>query len=200
MPTLYLLRTGRTIWDDRNRLEPVAASALTAQGVVEVQQAAGQLADKGVRSVYSAGGDAESHTARIAAQTLGARCRIDDRLSDLDVGLWQGLMDQELRQRHAKLYLQWLEDPATVRPPGGESVQEAQERLREAIEWIIGRSRAQGVLVALAPLALAIVRAWLEKAALSDLWRQTKDACAWYSYTPQELAQRMNEQAGEQAS
>jgi broad specificity phosphatase PhoE len=80
----------------------------------------------------------------------------------------------------AGLYRHWLSRPAQVRPPGGETLGQTQQRLCGAVSGICRRHRRQGVL--LVPAAVALLRAALEHVELDRLWELVQPAASWSSY------------------
>ena len=73
-------------------------------------------------------------------------------MENLDQGLWQGLQVEDLRRKHPKVFRQWQESPETICPPNGETVEEALDRIRRALEKPLKRGIPFAV-VAPEPLA-----------------------------------------------
>ena len=69
-------------------------------------------------------------TAEIIGKALGLRPKRIDELRNLDQGLWQGLQIDEIKRRNTKLFRQWIEDPRTICPPQGETIEDALERVK----------------------------------------------------------------------
>ena len=103
-------------------------------------------------------------------------------LQEIDYGLWQGLTIAEIRRRQPKAYRQWLEAPSTIRPPGGEALCEAQERIRGACKEIMKRHKSDTPLLVLRPIALSLVRCLLENKSTEMLWGETGEASTWCTY------------------
>ena len=182
MTTLYVIRTGRTTWEDQSRVESAAGAPLTEAGVAEIEAAARELAGNGIKAVYASRGEAERQTAGLLARALGAKVHTQARLCEIDYGLWQGLTVAEVQPRQPQVYQQWDEAPATVRPPGGESLQEAQQRLREALKPILKRHKDEVALVVLRPITLELLRCLLENRRLEDLWGHDDVSFLWDRY------------------
>ncbi len=179
MPRMYVIQTGRTTWDDQTRVESAPGAPLTASGRRDVQDAAKELASHTISIIYASSGQAEQQTARLVADALGAKVRTQNDLRELDYGLWQGLTQEEIKRRQPRLFRQWSEAPASVRPPGGETLHEAQRRLRKAMKEILKRHRNGGALVVLRPLALGLVKCLVRQDAIESLWRNVDGACCW---------------------
>jgi broad specificity phosphatase PhoE len=179
MPRMYVIQTGRTTWDEQTRVESAPGAPLTASGQRDVQDAAKELASQAISIIYASRGQAEQQTARLIADALGAKMRTNKDLRELDYGLWQGLTAEEIKRRQPKLFRQWSEDPGSVRPPGGETLQEAQQRLGRAMRQILKRHRNGGALVVLRPVALGLIKCLLRRDGIESLWRNVHEACCW---------------------
>ncbi len=179
MARLFVVRTGETIWQAQSRVHAAASAPLTDAGRRAVEHCAGEIAAHGPSDVYFGAGEAERETGDLLAGALGAKRRSTDGLSELDYGLWQGLTVEEIRQRQPTLYRQWLDDPSTIRPPGGESVDEAAERLRSVMRTIGRRRKRSPVVVVLPPVMLGLLRCLMQDEPLDALWRNLDDDFTW---------------------
>ena len=179
MGKMFVIQTGRTTWDDQTRVESAPGAPLTESGQRDVCDAAKELTAQAISIVYACQGQAEQQTARLIAEALGAKVRIDNDLRELDYGLWQGLTREEIKHRQPKLYRQWTEAPASIRPPGGETLLEAQQRLRKVMKGIIKRHRTGGALIVLRPVARALTKCLVGHDSVESLWQNMHEACTW---------------------
>lgn len=170
MGKLYVIQTGTTTWEEESRVESMAGAPLSDTGRAQAQTVAGELAGKGLRAIYASSGEAEQQTAAVVAGVIGAKIKTINELHEIDYGLWQGLTLEEIRRRQPKVFRQWTEDPSSVRPPGGETLQEARARLREAVKDILRRSKDEPVLVVLRPIALALLKGIVNPTDPADAW------------------------------
>ncbi len=118
-------------------------------------------------------------TAEIIGKALGLRPRRIDELRNLDQGLWQGLQIEEIKRRNTKLFRQWIDDPRTICPPQGETIEDAMERVRTALKPLIRRHQ-EGELFALVvgePMA-RLVSCYLRRALRPQLDEQLP-CCGW---------------------
>ena len=88
----------------------------------------------------------------------------------------------EIQRRQPKAYRQWVKAPSTIRPPGGEALAEAQERIRGACKGIMKRHKSDTPLLVLRPIALGLVRCLFEGHSLETLWAHTDPGLWWCSY------------------
>ena len=78
--------------------------------------------------------------------------------------------------------------PASVCPPGGETLGQAQERLRGALISVLKRQKDRVPLLVLRPMALGLLRCLLEKKGLEMFWQHAKLESAWCSYEADEVS------------
>lgn len=140
---VLLIRPGATLYDEQNRVQGVLDIPLSDQGRSEVAQLADRLAVRGeearLAALYCGPGESAVRTAEIVGKALGLRPKRIDDFRNLDQGLWQGLQIEEIRRRNVKLFRQWIDDPRTIRPPQGETIEEAMERIRGAFRPLFRR-------------------------------------------------------------
>ena len=85
-------------------------------------------------------------TAAAAAKALGLDPSVDEDLIETDFGAWEGLTFSEAAQRDPELHRRWLRDTGTA-PPGGESFDDALERVRKARDRITAAHQGATVLL-----------------------------------------------------
>src|SRR5262249_37670517 len=105
--------------------------------------------------------------------------RVYDDLHEVKLGHWAGLTDAEFRERFPSVYRQWKDDPTTVEPPEGESLDAAATRLEAALARVIRRRRQSCVAVVTGPVAVATLSLRLESAPLTRFWERVEDGRAW---------------------
>jgi len=190
MSKLFVVQTGQTIWEVQDRIESVPGAPLTEAGAETAERVAGELAACGlpIRAIYACDGESERQTATLVAQALGMKIRTEPELRELDYGLWQGLTRDELKRRQPKMYRQWAESPSSVRPPGGETLEEAQERLKAAIKSIFKRHKDYAAVLVLRPVAVGLLRCLLTHDPVEQIWSHVDNEFTWGSYEMDSLS------------
>jgi len=157
MTRVVLIRPGATAFDEQHRVQGVLDLPLSARGRAQAAELADQLADHANgawKALYCGPGENVVRTAETIARALGLRARRLEELRNLDQGLWQGLQIEEIKRRNMKLFRQWQENPRTVCPPRGETVESALERVRASLKPILRRHAGETIgLVVADPLA-----------------------------------------------
>lgn len=137
------MRPGATLYDEQNRVQGVLDIPLSELGRAEAARLAERLSlsdhQSRLAALYCGPGENVVQTAEIIGKALGLRPKRVDELRNLDQGLWQGLQIEEIRRRNARLFRQWIDDPLTIRPPQGETIEDAMRRVRAALKPLLRR-------------------------------------------------------------
>lgn len=170
MAELILLQAGRTQWSDSGRIDSAAGVALSDAGVSAIHHLAEELAVADIRVVYASQMEADWQTAEIVADHCKAKACSRENLRELDFGLWQGLLAEEVKNRYGKAYRQWRESPETARPAGGEAPAEALERVLRQVKKIVKKHKDQNVVLVLQPLVAGLLRCRLSGDGIERMW------------------------------
>lgn len=173
--TITLLRVGDTSWDEEHRLIGTTDLPMTDLGADAVARAVheGQF-EQPFSVVLVSDEEAAASTARMLPRGNETKVRTVPELSNVGLGLWEGVLWRDLEERNPSSFTQWRDHPERITPPEGESLIDAQERLLGAIEKTLSKIKGPNTNVALVlrPFAWAIVRCWFENEKLSSLWDQ----------------------------
>jgi len=173
---VVLIRSADTTWQagpptaDESRMQGTVSLPLSEQGKVNVRRLAGQVAALRPHCLISSGNESSGPTAASLGELCGLKCRQVRALHEVDCGLWQGLRVSEIKARYAAAYRQWRQDPTSVRPPQGESVEEAASRVAEALLRLVKRYEDKTVIVVAGHLVAGVLECLLTGVPLSRLW------------------------------
>lgn len=179
MLEIIVIRPGSTDYDQQGRIQGTLDIPLNDEGRAEVARAAEELKTRDLQAIYTAESLPAVETAEALAGLLGVKLKRLEALTNLDLGLWQGLMIDEVKHKQPKVYRQWQEHPESVCPPNGERFTEALERVQSAIAKMF-RKHSQGVVALVAPEPLAsIARRFLRREEMGNLWKNGVPGCAF---------------------
>lgn len=171
MLQIVLVRPGSTDYDVQERIQGALDIPLNDQGVAEVAQTIEQLRDKAIETIYSPVSQPALQTAQAMAKALGIKSKKLDRLQSLNMGLWQGMLVEDVRRKQPKVYRQWQEQPELICPPEGEMLGEADDRVHAALAKLLKRHR-EGVIALVVPEPLlSLARRIITHEELGDLWK-----------------------------
>lgn len=171
MVRIVLIRPGATEYVQQGRIQGVLEVPLNEEGASEAARISGELAEMGIEALYAADSEHVLQTANAIASALGVKLKQLEGLRNLDHGLWQGMLVEEVKRKQPKVYRQWQDQPESVCPPGGEMLSDAQERVRMVMTKVLKKHKG-GVVGVVVPEPLAsLVRAYLAHSDVGDLWR-----------------------------
>jgi probable phosphoglycerate mutase len=178
MLSVILIRPGSTDYDEQGRIQGTLDVPLNEQGGVEVARVADELRERGIEAIYFSPGEPAQQTAKALAQALGAKTRKLENLRNLNHGLWQGMRIDDLKHKHPKVFRQWQEQPESVCPPEGETLESANARVQAALRKVVKKHRA-GIIGLVAPEPLVrLIRSRLTHSDL-DLWPPASEHGQW---------------------
>jgi probable phosphoglycerate mutase len=162
MTRVMLIQAGPTPWDEEQRVSGNHTLPLTDAARTRIAQLVETLPQ--ADSVYRPSeNEACEEVAQMIAKKFSLRLRDNADLDAWNLGLWQGLRHDDVKQRYPTVYQQWDDAPETVVPPEGEAFADAVERLRGAARKIVRRNRGNTVALALRPTAMQIVAGLLHR-------------------------------------
>ncbi|HQU42813.1 MAG: phosphoglycerate mutase [Planctomycetia bacterium 21-64-5] len=171
MMRIVLIRPGATEYAQQGRIQGVLEVPLSQEGTSEAARISGELSGMEIDVIYSSGCEHALETANAIATALGIKVKPLEGFQNLDHGLWQGMLVEEIKHKQPKVYRQWQDQPESVCPPGGETLNEAQERVRAVVKKLL-RKHKHGTVGLVVPEPLAsLLRAYLEQTDVGDLWR-----------------------------
>lgn len=168
---LILIRSGATDYELQGRIRGTLDIPLSAVGLADAARAADMLAAERPDAAYVAGTACAIETARIVGAACGLRPRRIAGLHNLDQGLWQGMLVEEIRRKQPRLHRQWQDNPWAVAPPEGELLEQACERAEVALEKLVRRQPAGRVALVVPQPLDRIIRWIVSGRSMGDLWQ-----------------------------
>jgi broad specificity phosphatase PhoE len=157
MTELCLVRHGQTDWNLEGRYQGQSDIPLNETGRSQARTLAGRLKGCLFSAIYSSDLERAKETADTISAVLEMPVTTDTRLREIHQGEWEGQFVNIIRNHYAELWKQRTTDPASIRPPGGETVREVAERVYGALDDIDRIHPTGSVLIVSHGLALATV-------------------------------------------
>jgi len=143
MTEFLLIRHGQTDWNIQRRYQGQTDIPLNPTGLQQARALIPILENEHFDAIYSSDLSRAFQTAQIISTACGLAVTTDARLREINMGSWEGLSFDEVREKYADDFNRGAEDPEFTRSPGGESVADLSRRMAEAADDIAGR-HAQG--------------------------------------------------------
>ncbi len=171
MLKILLIRTGTTEYECQGRIQGTLDVPLSDEGQQQIEALVEPLHAQPIDMLYYAPCRATQQSAEILSEKLGFKTKKIDTLHNLDHGLWQGMLLEDVKVKQPKVYRQWQEHPETVCPPNGESLKQARERLLQTLTKL-AKKHKEGTVGILVPEPLAsLLHCLLLHEAVGGLWR-----------------------------
>jgi phosphoserine phosphatase len=145
---ILLVRHGETSWNLEGRFQGRSDVPLNEKGKEQANALALALKGESLTAIYSSPLARAKETARrIKAFHPSAPLYEEEGLMEMDLGEFEGIEGPRWAAQYAEFRAAWKENPASVRMPGGEDLQEVQARAISALERIAGAHAPESTLV-----------------------------------------------------
>jgi broad specificity phosphatase PhoE len=133
MTAIFVLRHPQTTWNAEERYQGRLDAPLSRLGGEHACLIASSFGRGELDAVISSPLSRARSLAVALAKAGGAPLHLDQRLTEIALGAWEGLYRHEICARFPELYERWYTRPDEVRFPGGESVHEVRRRALGAL-------------------------------------------------------------------
>lgn len=175
---VYLVRHGETDWNIEKRCQGFSDTPLNATGRRQAESIAKSLSSLRIQAVYSSSLSRARETAEAVARHHGLAVQTDHAFRELNQGEFEGLRLKELVEQHGRFLKRWMEDPADLTLPGGESLRDVQVRAWQALEKVVERHPDGDAVVVAHNLCNAALLCRAIKLDLCDFRRIHQDVAA----------------------
>ena len=155
MTYLCLVRHGQTDWNLEGRYQGQSDVPLNQKGLEQARSLAERLKGETFYAIFSSDLTRARQTAEPIANLLGLPIQLEPGLREINQGQWEGVLVEDIKARYAEIWSKRTEDPANVRPPGGETVREVATRVYAALDNIARRFPNGQVLIVSHGLSIA---------------------------------------------
>jgi probable phosphoglycerate mutase len=170
---LILIRAARTAWDEERRVAGNLDIPLGPEGLREIREGLPRAGPIEAKILYASPTLSASQTAQVLAKGSGRSVRKVEGLREVDLGLWQGLFESDLKRKHRKAYATWKAAPLAVLPPRGEGFRDAYWRLSVALDEILAANRSRPAAAVVAPkLAYRMIECRLLGVQPEEFWEE----------------------------
>lgn len=144
---VYLIRHGQVAGHETPSYNGHADVALTEYGIFQYQQLRERLKDEGINACYSSDLSRCATGAEIICEQLGISPRLDARLRELNIGIWEGMTWSDIVTKYPQEWHARLADIVNHRVPGGENLLDLAGRALPALEEMLAAHNGENILV-----------------------------------------------------
>ena len=146
---IILIRHGETTWNIEGRYQGQEDTPLSERGLKQ-----GHLLAEGLRNIpidlcISSPLQRSYQTCKFCADLHNLPVTIDDRLTEINHGSWEGVLASDIAKQYPVEFAQWHSQPQLVQmPDGGESLEDVRRRARAAFDDYAAKYVDKTILVA----------------------------------------------------
>lgn len=134
---IYLVRHGQVEGHEEKRYNGQVNVSLTQLGRAQSDRVCACLDNTSLDAVYSSDLDRSWYCAELIAKAHNLTVSVHESLRELNFGVWEGRTWAELQDTYSDDWQARLQDLVNFRVRGGESLQDAADRIRPIIRKII---------------------------------------------------------------
>jgi alpha-ribazole phosphatase len=144
---IHLIRHGQVVGHDQKRYNGQTDVALTDLGIEQYHQLKERLADTRISACYTSDLTRCVTGAHIICEQFGIDPVRRHELRELNIGVWEGMVWQEIQKTWPDEWQARLADLVHYRVPQGENLLDVEARVMPVIREIIDRHHGQELLV-----------------------------------------------------
>jgi len=163
---LILIRHGETLWNKEGRIQGTSDIELSDAGMQQARLLALSLKDQAICAIHASPLKRALKTAEIINEFHRKEIQIHSDLMEMDQGDFEGFSFKELMACEKEFLNKWIADPASVKMPHGESLNQLQGRAWRAVETIMNKE--ENALVVAHNFTIAAILCRIRKISLSE--------------------------------
>ncbi|HIO11400.1 MAG TPA: histidine phosphatase family protein [Deltaproteobacteria bacterium] len=133
---LILIRHGETVWNSQQRMQGHSNSDLSEEGRAQIESLGQWMKNVSFDHIYSSDSLRARQTAEAITKYSGHTLKIDQRLREKNLGVFEGLTTEEAKERHPEIFRLFKTAGSNYVIDEGESTQQLLDRALEFIEEI----------------------------------------------------------------
>lgn len=144
---IYIARHGETKWNREGRMQGFKNSDLTEEGISNAKSLGESLKNIDFDYIYSSPLGRALDTAKYIRKDDSINIILDDSLKELNLGLWEGMTYEEIKEKYPTQYNNFREHPELFESQGGEKFSELIKRVEEGLSNIIKDEDHENILI-----------------------------------------------------
>lgn len=145
MNTYYIVRHGKTVWNQEHRTQGQKDSPLTEKAKQDIVLLRERLKNLNIDLIYSSDLKRAHDTANLLG--LGLDIHLEKGFREIDFGVWEGMTIDLIKSNYSELYENWKENPEETTFIGGENMTKAMERIQKTFWNIDQMHNGKNILI-----------------------------------------------------
>jgi broad specificity phosphatase PhoE len=155
---------------------------INARGQRQIQDLLRALEGKTLDAIYASDLQRAVTTGEALAAAFNAPLVTTSALREIGFGQWEGLTWSQIERKDATRASRWLEDYPYLAPPGGESFEVFESRVRGEVERLVALAGDKCFAVVTHAGVMRFVLRALCGCMEQDAWRRTESYCCFFEY------------------
>ncbi|ADO44514.1 Phosphoglycerate mutase [Hydrogenobacter thermophilus TK-6] len=189
MVKLILVRHAESEWNPVGRYQGLLDPDLSERGKKQAKLLAQELSREHLDVIYSSPLKRTYLTALEIAEAKNLEVIKEDRIIEIDHGMWSGMLVEEVMEKYPEDFRRWVEEPHKVEFQGGESLASVYNRVKGFLEEVRKRHWNQTVVVVSHTVPMRAMYCALLGVDLSKFW---SFGCDNASYSVIHMEERRN--------
>ncbi len=136
----------------KNNVERILAGRtkgipLTEAGIQQAEKISTFLQPLKISTIYSSPIERALHTAEIVANKLDLGCKIDDRLTEIEMGSFSGMQYDEMFAKYGNVFLKFYQDSPLIQKNGVETFSSVKKRVLDMVNYCSKKHEGQNILL-----------------------------------------------------
>ena len=144
---IIFVRHGQTVYNRESKYQGQMDAQLSELGLKQAELVAARLKHENISAVYSSDLSRARETAEQIAAYHNMKVNVETGLRECSFGAWEGLTVSSVMEKYPVLYSDYQSDSVRFRAPGGERLEELQERTVQTVEGIVSEHHKSTVLI-----------------------------------------------------
>jgi len=120
---------------------------LTKIGIEQAEQIGKYLKPIGISAIYSSPIERANNTAKIVAESNSIDYKLDERLTELDMGKFTRMPYDEIFAKHGNVFLKFYSDDPIISEHNVETFPHVQKRVMDMLDYTIEKHDQENVLL-----------------------------------------------------
>jgi len=120
---------------------------LTKTGVEQAERIAEYLRPLDISAIYSSPIERASHTAEIVAKNNSLDCKLDDRLTEIDMGKFTRMNYDDMFAKYGNIFLKFYENDPVISEHEVETFPQVQSRVLGMVNHLVEKHKNENVIL-----------------------------------------------------
>jgi probable phosphoglycerate mutase len=120
---------------------------LTELGIKQAEKISDFLKPFNISYVYTSPIERAEQTAKIVSKKLGLNYNIDERLTEIDMGIFSGMFYEDMFAKHGNVFLKFYEGHSIIKKNGIETFANVKKRVLDVIDHCSRKYNSENILL-----------------------------------------------------